>query len=456
MPIVFTTTSKRGDYNGYFTNSLNQQGIGAYGSTVANKFLQDAKAGRDSVDIVIVGDSNAGQSDRGWFYGWEKAMLTAGTQFYASNLVPCMHTEAANPRGGVYSGLLFTNNTDRANGQSGGVAWLAVGSASPAPHTFVSTFWGNDSGQLRTWGAGLDWAYAATGAGNESAVGLDIAANSPFDVKNKMQFRVGYITFPFGSGSFSLACYAGAPVSAMQASQTFSTGAGEYSFKVATLDIPANANRGTGNTAFRKYGGYTGAPGLTGPVGFIFESVSRIGVKGCAVNMLHYYGGRQTGQTATTLSNSIATVKTYLKELRDRQVAAGGTGRVLVFSNLGINDVAAGQISNYGTNCSNLVNVFNKAWSELGFPLSDLAFVVTVTHPTVADDANQAIARLQAKTVVAPGGAQNITFIDLNMATPYSYLNGNSYYLNDGFNNAHLTEAGYGASADVVLSTLLK
>ncbi|CAB4140411.1 hypothetical protein UFOVP403_23 [uncultured Caudovirales phage] len=455
MPIVFGTGNKLGDYNGYFTNSLNQEGAGASGSTMANKFLQDMKAGRDCLDIVIVGDSNAGNGDRGWFYGWEKALLTAGVAPYATCLVPCMHTSAANTRGGMYSGLLLTNNTDRAVGQSGGQAWLATGSANGgAANTFVSTVWGNVNGDLWTWGTSLDWAYVAAGSDQKASFGTDMASASPFNVKSNFKFRVGYVTFPFGSGSFSLACYSNT-AAALVSSGTWQTADTDYSLKTATLDVPADAAR-TGTIRFFKYSGFTAAQGATGPVGFLFESIYRKGVKGSAVNMLHYYGGRQTGQTAATLSTNINTVKTYLKELRERQIDAGGTGRVLVFTTLGINDVAAGQIGNYGANMNQLIGTFNKAWAELKFPISDLAFAVTVTHPTVSDDANQATARAQAKSSVAFGAGGQVAFVDLNQATSYNYLNSNSYYAQDGFNNAHLTEAGYGASADILLAALLK
>jgi hypothetical protein len=47
----------------------------AYGSSLAARFLQNVKNGTDSVDIMVIGDSNAGSGNYGY----------SGGLFYAAN-----------------------------------------------------------------------------------------------------------------------------------------------------------------------------------------------------------------------------------------------------------------------------------------------------------------------------------------------------------------------------------
>ena len=448
MPIVFNPTSKTGDYKGYFSNTLNQAGnTGLYGSTAANKFLQDAKNGSNSVDIVILGDSNAGYNNTGWLYAWEKGMVDAGALPYATSLNPSMHTAATNIYAG--SGIGVTYATD----QAANPAWLGLGTSSGAADVVVSTFWNNVGNEFRTWSSGLNWAYVATGTGQETTYHTQIGSSSPLDPKANLKYRVCYLKFPFGAGQFSLSCYING--GAFLGTQAFSTAGGSYDANIATFDLPADPNR-TSSIRFTKYGAFYGAQyGVTGPVGFLFESVYRQR-KGFAVNMLQYYGGRQTGQMATTFETAggQATIKTYLTELRNRQIAAGGTGRVLVFTNTSINDAGAVVIDQYATNANRIVSVFTKAWIELNYPQSDLAFVISRTHPTEAGDANQTIASFLGKNQVSPGSAGNVTFVDTNELLPPSFLTTNGFY--DAGGTSHLTASGYGAAGNRLVDSLIR
>lgn len=444
MPIVFGTGNKLGDYNGYFTNSLNQEGTGASGSTMANKFLQDMKAGRDCLDIVIVGDSNAGYNDAGWHYGWEKALVDNGALPYATCLIPCMHTTATNVKAGAGIGVSYVTE------QVGG--FFTAGSASGVPHSIVGSYWDNGGGTLRTWSAALDWNYIASGTDQQASNYTQVSSSSPLDPAAALKYRVGYVKFPSGSGQFFLNCYTPSP-SAVVTSTGFSTSGGTYDLNIATLSVAANPARNI-NTRFTKYSAFYGAQyGVDGPVGFVFESIYRER-KGFAVNVLHYHGGTKTSDISSAISSGLAGVKTYLNELRQRQIAAGGTGRVLVFANSGINDANAAQLGAYATNANSLIGSLTKAWAELGFPQSDLAFVISVTHPTQSDDANLTSGRRLGKSSVAFGPGGQVTFVDLNQMASYTYLNGAGFY--DGGGTSHLTAAGYAAVGNIMVPALLK
>lgn len=458
MPIVFGTGNKRGDYSGYFTNSLNQPGVGLYGSTAANKFVQDAKNGLDCLDVVIVGDSNCNYNNRGWIYGWEKGLVDAGAKPYATCLVPFTHSVSTNVQAG--HGIGLTYNTM----QAGSPAWTLVGSTNGgAAATAVNTYWNNDGNNLRTWAAGLNWLYlSSTTTGQETTPYVQISGSSPLNAKGELVYRVGYIRFTFGSGRFIQMCYApdySATISEqIRQTKEVSCVDGEatnYALNITEMTVPADQARG--NTRFgclgQGYGGSTYGP--IGPVGLIFESVYAKR-KGFAVNMLSYYPGSQTGQTATrwATANAQATAKTYLTELRNRQIAAGGTGRVLVFVNSSINDVAGATIGQFDANANSIIGTFTQVWVSAGYPTSDLAFVISRTHPTVAGDANQAVASVLGKQKVSVGSTGNVTFIDTNELVPNDFLTTNSYY--DAGGNDHLSVAGYEAAGSRLITRLLQ
>lgn len=458
MPIVFNSTNKRGDYNGYFTNSLNQQGVGSYGSTVANKFIQDAKNGADCLDVVIIGDSNANYNNRGWIYGWEKALADAGAKPYATCLVPFTHSTATNVNAGHGIGVVYNTL------QAGSPAWTLVGSTAATgigASQAVNTYWNNDSNELRTWAVGLNWLYISSTSAQQATPYVQLSGASALSPKQALVYRVGYIQFAFGGGRFYQMCYA-PDYSAnipdqIRATKEVTTvdGAGNnYSLQISEMTVSADAARG--NTRFGCLGqGYGTQWGPVGPVGLIFESVYAK-VNGFAVNMLNYYPGATTAQTASRWStaNAKATAKTYLTELRNRQIAAGGTGRVLVFVNSSINDVAAANIGQFDVNANSIVGTFASVWASAGYPPSDLAFVISRTHPTEVGDANQAVASSLGKGKIAYGASHNVTFIDTNELTPQSYLNSNSFY--DGGGPSHLTVAGYEAAGSRLITALLK
>jgi hypothetical protein len=454
MPIVFNSTSKRGDYNGYFTNSLNHQNNGVYGSTAVNKFLQDAKAGLDCVDIVIAGDSNVAYGSSGWVYGLEKAMIDSGMSPYATCLIPCMHSAqtsvlAGQPLGVSYSILEYPGNAS--------TPWLqaGVGSGSGAEPT-VDEVWGNVGDEFKTWSQGLNWAYIASGTGQQANIFTQLSADSALGVTSNLKYRVAYVKFPFGSGQFSLNSYVLTPPdNNIEGTLAVSTAGVNYGIDVATLNVPASAARAGRDLRFTKYAAFFGSQyGVTGPVGFLYESIYRER-KGFAVNVIQYYGGRKTSQMATTFNTTEGkvTIKTYLNELRIRQIAAGGTGRVIVFTNTGVND-GTPLINSFDVHANSMMSAFTSAWTSLGYPLSDLAFVVTVTHPGQADDANLAAGRAAAKSRVAFGPSGQVSFVDLNEVAPYSYLSGSGYYPGDG--NSHLNFNGYVAVGNRVITRLLK
>lgn len=461
MPIVFGTGNKRGDYSGYFTNSLNQPGVGLYGSTAANKFVQDAKNGRDCLDVVIVGDSNCNYNNRGWIYSWEKGLVDAGAKPYATCLIPATHAASTNVNAGWGIGVNYATLQAGVGSQSFVLAGTAAAGAS-ALGTAISQYWTSDGTNLRTWATGLDWAYITATGPQEGGAYTELTTASALEPQQELVYRVGCVRFPSGSGRFVMIAYSPAysGTVALQIQQTKTVQsldpATTYSLKIEEMTLAADPVRAM-NTRFGWLGnGYGGAAyGPIGPSAVLFESIYAKR-KGFAVNMLSYYPGSQTGQTATrwATANARATAKTYLTELRNRQLAAGGTGRVLVFVNSSVNDVGGGTIGQFDVNANSIIGTFTQVWTSAGFPTSDLAFVISRTHPTEAGDATQAVASVLGKQKVSTGTTGNVTFIDTNELIPNSVLTANSYY--DGGGTSHLTAAGYQEAGSRLITRLLQ
>jgi hypothetical protein len=110
-------------------------------------------------------------------------------------------------------------------------------------------------------------------------------------------------------------------------------------------------------------------------------------------------------------------MKTVFRETRERQIEAGGSGNVIVFLTSGVNDVSqigeSGAVAVYSSNLSKMILTCKQAWDSLGYPENDLAFIVTVTHPTQNDDANLDEMRVT-------GVSYSTTPSDNNTISPYS------------------------------------
>jgi hypothetical protein len=102
--------------------------------------------------------------------------------------------------------------------------------------------------------------------------------------------------------------------------------------------------------------------------------------KGFAVTNFSYFSGRTTQQLASDISSNSVLLRATLKELRERQIASGGSGRVMVYFNSGINDGATA--ATYTTHLATFVTAVKAAWSAESFPANDLAILITSTHPT--------------------------------------------------------------------------
>ena len=453
MPAVFDPSNNERYPRGYVTSTLNQQQAGAYGSTMADQFVKDVIAGKDSLDVVVISDSNAAYSTNGgMLYALEKGLLDAGAAAYATGIFPCGGaTATVNQPAGKYSALAIEANQALIGTAQGGSASVSLGSAQTSL-TAINNAWNGGSSGFKPAGTVLDWAYIASGTTFQASQYVQLGATSSLGVTNELTYRVGYATFTTGSGSFKAGVF-NQTDGAWISGTSYNTNTAVSGYSIASHTLSANAARSGKAIRFTKTDAFYGQGSVIGPVGFLFESVSR-NVKGFAVTGMGYYAGGTTTQISDGVVAANGTITTYLRELRERQILQGGSGRVLVFTYTGVNDVGASNLSAWATKTNAMIGHFQTKWAELGYPASDLTFVVSVTHTQAATDTALAAGRVLGKTSVSFGAGNQVTFIDMNEMAPYTYLNTNSFYDTGG--NEHLTLTGYAAVGGLLVAALNK
>lgn len=530
--------------------------VGFYGSATALVMLGKLKAGTDSVDFLVTGDSNTNSpGGQGWFLGLARGCIRGcSASMYASPIYPL----------GVCASVPVFPTAWRGGNGSQRVSARPIGSAEfYAPGTTtasdirnapddVRSFWdmslsdpgfGFDTGSPRgtyktsalwishgngvTWtsnsgeimgiepfdaskvdwqGSGMDTRKALTARvvhsvlpGNGasasqvamfwSGLSTGIGYTGAFDPHAYLwgQFTVGGNSNPFQLGATSYPPVTSVGVRGFTAS-AFAGINGVTAKTVSKLTWPADANR-VGVTI----GFFLGQPGTSpsfgggspwnrhvkGPIAIYAESVHN-NSKGWAITPMIQLSGFTTegvvneivsfGSTGAAGFNNSA-FKTVLQEARERQIEAGGSGNVIAWLNTGINDVGqsseslAAQV--YPIQLKRMVLFYKRAWDELGYPENELAFMISVTHPTAMNDTNQDSLRVVGKNYANTGydaakvydPYSNVTFIDINelgtglLGTTHGGLSlGNAF---NGFNNFYQNANGQPGDFPAHLSSAL-
>jgi hypothetical protein len=125
--------------------------------------------------------------------------------------------------------------------------------------------------------------------------------------------------------------------------------------------------------------------------------------------------------------------------MRQRQIDAGGSGRVLVFWHSGANDGTG--ISDWHNNASAGMQAIRNKWKQLNYPEHDLCFVAMVSHPKANPD-DMATGRALSKNLTSQSPTNDVTVLDFTqMSLGFAGLNALGAYAPSG--TAHLTNDGY-------------
>lgn len=437
------------------------------GSDVVPQWVRQAKAGTGNVDFLILGDSNTGfaetQARGGWTQGLAYGLHAAGVPMYGT-AVATVYTDAL-PNGNSTNNAFGIGYQVKATGSFYG-GWPLVSASgsesicSRGEYTGpqeVRALWSKGTGTLRPWGAAIDWAFCPTtdAAWTSTSDYLALRIDCPMNYQQSFKYRVVYAKFPSQStGRFKLRASLSLPPYEQIAQSAFisteSSGPDTWGLGVAELSVlagpRANAS-GVCDVRCTWAGGNAAASGVTGPAGFLLQSAYRP-VRGTAVSPLEYYSGAATAWIADDVEKAgTATLKTYLGEVRARQIAAGGQGRVVVVVQSGVNGPDNG--GQWIVGQKRIIDAMEDAWTQLGFPLNDLAFLLWVSQPSTMDDNNLTGARMAARGW-APTQRQ-VTFVDMNALASGWELSAMNWFDDfatvDGSGSsmecAHLTAQGY-------------
>jgi len=472
--------------------------------------LQDVAAGRDSLDIIVIGDSNAGfPIDNGYTVAWNRVMqFGLRVPVYATPLMsggPSNQSQltTGNSRG---DGLWCLGNSQRwnAEGEAGG---------SNTGTTFKQMIQSTDSEivGLRNW-LGFNFTnYNVNDTTNKSIFPLGWMSNpavvevgqrftsdlinyvaisnqlvSGFNTfgselgfgtagtgGHALQYRIVYGTFPTAGSFKPYAFYLATTGALLRDSSTTSTGGG-YGYATKAFDVSSFTLAAVGSQPVRVCFTWDGGNSATtsnqanGPFACLWQSVIRPNFKGYAVNCLNYFGGLTTTQVAEKIEDCDKMLDAYLKELRERQIAGGGTGRVLVFLNSGINGTET--TTTWPAAAQRIIDRITSRWVLTGGSASNLAFVFTLTHPTtdgaVVWTANRAAVATAANNYAAANGnTYNLAVVDI--AQLMTGLVMSRYSMYDSGGQAHLTKVaippaavttatdGYEAIVQSIVSSLL-
>jgi len=265
-----------------------------------------------------------------------------------------------------------------------------------------------------------------------------------------LQYRVVYGKFATTGGKFRLRAMKDVNTLVAASSVDIPTSGG-VGYGTALLNFTSSTTAGVPDQMKCAWDGYNSGTTyeVTGPAAIFYHSVIRSAYKGFSVNCLNYFGGATTEFLGTTLTKMTKHLEAYLKELRERQIVAGGSGRVVWWHNTGINGSETG--NTWTTNAAVIRDAVYNVWvTVLGYPATDLAFVMSVTHPTVAGEAGAdpwSTSRAAVSTAASNwattnfNDGKNVTVVDIESIMTAAQIKSRNLYqvlANNTLYSAHL------------------
>lgn len=252
-----------------------------------------------------------------------------------------------------------------------------------------------------------------------------------------LQYRVVYGKFATTGGKFRLRAMKG--VNTLVAGSADFPTSGGIGYATAALPFTSTTTSAVPDQMKCAWDGYNSGDAAyvaTGPLAIFYHSVIRTTYKGFCVSVLNYFGGASTEFLGTTLVRMPKYLEAYLKELRERQIVAGGSGRIVWWHNTGINGAESG--STWTTNANIIRDQVYNVWVNiLGYPANDLAFVMSVTHPTVAGESGAdpwSTSRAATSTAVSAwatanaNDGKNVTVVDIESILTAAQIKSRNLY----------------------------
>ena len=500
---MYTSMLRKSVLSGAVANGPN-----VYGSTRAAQMLLDAVNGLDSLDIVTISDSNGLSPNT---YGFQRGIHRVmsyqyGVDIYASSLMAggyYLNTDlAAAGFSGLVDGAIMTGFTQVTNndnvagstGTTGNSRLMTLYTADTEIQALVahlgfdSTNYTNSYTTMLPKVNGWMWTpvvvptgsiYVGVG-GTTNAVWLNTESPIAYGATGlggvSCQFRTVVGTFNASGGQYKMSVYNKNSFSANVVSSFISTqtSGGGYGFKTTTLNFTTQSTATAGVYCSWDGAAQGAANGCTGPFACLWMSAIQLNKKGYCVSNLMTHDGRTGTELAARVEGMDKNLNMYFKELRERQIESGGTGRVIVFVNYGINeDTSPTAALAYTDAAARIRDRIKARWVVSGGNVENLAFVFAPSHPVtstsgltwktnraaVVSAANAwAVANIDNSGTCVVDGGLKYTSTKLNIGTGPS---GSMYASTGAEPQAHLNATttsgsnGYDAFAGAIFNSLL-
>ncbi len=422
-------------------------------------FVSSAIAGTDSVDFIVAGDSNTNFGGWGWTDGLAHALRAAGASDYSTPLLPVFSREDATFYGldsqfDAYGKIIANETVVNASGLNARGGTLEKGTSANTPELFA--LMSRTSGTLRPNASPFNYGYIASGNWADWIGGINmyryVAPTVTYStwVGSALKYRVVHAKGPsFGTVRLQFRKDGWGGDAKIGTATSVSCADSSHSWTTSEHSLVADSGR-DGKGLKSCYADDVGGSGwLTGPVALALHSISR-DVKGICVQSMDHYGGANTKEVADNSVGAPLIVNAYLKEIRLRQIARGGSGRVVVMFQGGVNGTGA---STFAADASAFFSACSTQWAALGYPSSDLGFVGLTSHQNNDPDTLTTI-RTSASSI-----ANQYCIVNGNTLASYSTLltgsGGTTYFQNASTERQHLKEEGYKYICAQLVNTLI-
>jgi lysophospholipase L1-like esterase len=390
-------------------------------------------AGRSRVDMVGIGDSNQAFGGHGWDHGCGRALAS---------------------RFGLFATGLHSAGENLGQGQGLGYRCSILSTACCVPQFAYTGAPGPWDGCMSAdvWMYPMNYVYLAAGqaAGGTSNLGLQLDADHPIGVNQRLGYEVSYGLGPVAGGTLTPTIRLGqSPYSNLVSTATVSTFSPNWGWTVATAEMPAGNRNAALNGRFTPWG-----QNLTGPVALFTQRFINLDrANGTAFTSLYSRGSQSARDMALgVLSASDDQLTMFFSLLRSRQGATRGT---LVRISTGLNDMneplgslGPAQIADgsspeaYADNIRAIIDRLRGVWTLNNWPEGELYFLIAVSHPISAPDDARLIAYRQAAESVATS-VPRCAVSRFDLLTDASEMLVQGWYQSGGADRFHLTQAAY-------------
>ena len=381
-----------------------------------------AKAHKERVAVVGIGDSN----QRFGGHGWSKYMALALSKDF-----------------GCWGSELAWMCADASEAES-------YGPVPPALAEIAFTGWFLPAGVKDR----ISWKHGQ----------LHIAADHPLDIMGPLRFSMVYGTFAIGEGgSFRPSARLDQPPwKIFETHPPITTASKDYSLQEVALELPADSER-----SFPLL--FSASPFMEDIHGPFFAQCMQVTNEakksGIAYSTLYAQGGKSLHHMQEYL-REILGPKRLTEYFRCIRRPLNGDKRCIVMINSGLNDLndkapstgpEAGHPSSspegYRDNLLGLVKLLENAWIAAGGDRGSIFFAFMPSH-ALEDSQDRRLVAYREQAVALAQELPNAGSILLPQLIPHSVMESNHYYDRGATSNPHLASEGYQAISEAVAHAL--